>query len=40
MFVITKTLGVKAKSKVNAYNLELQPFTILSQYGLELTGFH
>ena len=30
MFVITKTLGVKAKSKVNAYNLELQPCTILS----------
>ena len=30
MFVITKILGVKAKSKVNAYNLELQPCTILS----------
>ena len=32
MFVITKTLGVKANSKVNAYNLELQPCTILSLY--------
>lgn len=30
MFVVTKTLGVKAKSKVNAYNLKLQPCTILS----------